>query len=283
MRPPRAGPRAVMVPAWHAARVTVTEPKSEWVERLERLAQREGGFAYPWRSRVVQPHGEDAYTRLVLEHLRPDLDVIEAGCGHGSDALEFAPRVRSYLGYDAVEPFIQTCRERTTEAGIHNAQFVVANSSPKRGGRVSAPDHSADLIITRRGPTNPLLDARRVCRPGATVLGLYFVEPPLPEWNAALPEDIRLPHREPADLLAPHVHDYAARGGLRLHASWSFDVPELFDDPRELLTYIVWNRELVFDERRALRAIEAIFAQHGDAGCVAVRHRRFLYEVVVDG
>jgi SAM-dependent methyltransferase len=261
----------------------VAQPKSEWVERFERLAQREGGFAYPWRSRVVQPHGEDAYTQLVLEHLRPELDVIEAGCGHGSDALELAPRVRSYLGYDAVEPFIRTCRQRAAAAGIDNAQFVVANSSPKRGGRMPAPERSADLVITRRGPTNPLLDARRVCRPGGSVIGLYFVAPPLPEWNAALPEDIRLAHHEPADLLAPKVHDYAARGGLRLRASWAFDVPELFDDPQELLKHIVWNRELAFDERRALRAIEAIFAQHAERGCVAVRHRRFLYQAVVDG
>ncbi|MDH5676732.1 MAG: class I SAM-dependent methyltransferase [Myxococcales bacterium] len=255
--------------------------KSEWVLRLERLAAREGGFAYPWRSTIEEPHGEDAYTRLVLEHLRPELDVIEAGCGHGSDALEFAPRVRSYLGYDAVEPFIEICRRRAAAASLDNTAFVVADSSRKRAGRVPALDQSADLLITRRGPTNPVLDARRVCRPGAALIGLYFVAPPLPQWNDMLPVEVRMT-AEPSELVSPKVLDYIERGGLRMHGCWAFDVPEWFDDPEQLLLYIAWNRELEFDEQRALDALGEVFAAHAIGGRVALRHRRFLWKAMVD-
>src|SRR5262245_26851424 len=173
------------------------ESQPDWLRQYEALAERYGGFAYPWRSTLGAHDGESAYTRLVHEHLRADLDLLEAGCGHGSDALELAPRARSYLGYDYVEAFVRTARERAAAAGVANARFVVADSSPKRGGRTPAGDRSIDLMLSRRGPANFILDAARVARPGARMIQLCYMDTPQPEWNERLSPELRLP-AEPA-------------------------------------------------------------------------------------
>jgi SAM-dependent methyltransferase len=250
--------------------------KLDWIQRHERHAARYGGFAYPWRSAIEPANGEDAYTALVHEHLRADLDVVEAGCGHGSDALAFGPRVRSYLGYDAVEPFIEIARRRALDAGSRNVAFVVADSSPKRGGRVPAADASVDLILSRRGPSNFILDAPRVCRHGAVLLQVCYLATPIPDWNDALPPALRM--QAEADTAAEHVRDYLARAELALHSSSLHDVEERFDQPLELLRRLAWDRDLEVDAPVQLDALTPLFEQRG---ALCLRHRRLLWKAIV--
>src|SRR5262245_57815155 len=201
-------------------------PELDGRQRYQAIAARYGGFAYPWRSTLGAHDGESAYTQLVNEHLRADLDVLEAGCGHGSDALELAPRARSYLAYDYVEAFVKTAQERARAARVANARFVACDSRPKRRSRTPAADRSIDLILSRRGPSNFMLDAARVARPAARMIQLCYMDTPQPEWNAQLSPELRLP-AEPASMPGT-VHDYLDRAGLALESSWVFDVPELF-------------------------------------------------------
>jgi SAM-dependent methyltransferase len=254
----------------------VTPRKPEWVRRNERLAERYGGFVYPWRSTIEAGNGEDAFTALVHEHLRAELDVVEAGCGHGSDALQFAPRVRSYLGYDAVEPFVSTARERAGAAALRNVEFLVSDSSPKRGGRVPASDRSVDLVISRRGPLNFILDAPRFCRPGAALLQLCYLATPLPDWNDSLPPELRLAPE--TDAATADVREYLKRAGLRMLDWRTFDAEERFDQPLELLRRLTWNREAPVDESRDLPAVSALFER---LGRVSLRQRRFLWKAIV--
>lgn len=251
--------------------------KPEWIQRHERQAERYGGFAYPWRSAIDPGNGEDAYTALVHEHLTPDLDVVEAGCGHGSDALSFGARVRSYLGYDAVEPFIETARRRALEAGLRSVRFAVADSSPKRGGRVPAESASADVILSRRGPSNFILDARRVCRSGGVLLQVCYLATPVPDWNAALPERWRM--QPEADTALQNVRDYLERAGRALHDAHLYDVEERFDEPRELLHRLAWDRDLA--ESDAAADLDAIARLFVGAGSLSLRHRRFLWKAIV--
>jgi SAM-dependent methyltransferase len=249
------------------------------LSRYQAIAARYGGFAYPWSSTLGAHDGETAFSALVNEHLRADLDVLEAGCGHGSDALLFAPRVRSYLAYDYVESFVRTARERAAAAGLSHARFVVADSSPKRGGRTPAEDASLDLLLSRRGPSNFILDAGRVGRPGARMIQLCYMDTPLPAWNGELSPELRLA-AEPASMPGT-VHDYLARAGLALESSWTFDVPELFADPSELLLRLSWAREPLADPERALAEVRQLFAARADARGLALRHRRFLWTAVL--
>jgi SAM-dependent methyltransferase len=176
----------------------------DYFEQLEALAAQQGGYFYPWRSALGAGNGEDAYTQLVEDHLSANKVVLDAGCGHGTDMLAFAPRVRRFIGYDAVESFINIARHRAAKAGLTNVELVLSNSSPQfNGGAAHIPvaDDALDLIISRRGPTNWIADARRACRPGARLIQLNPLRGPDFPWNHELPEGLRFaedpanPHR----------------------------------------------------------------------------------------
>lgn len=258
-----------------------------YFEQLEALARQQGGYFYPWRSALGEPNGEGAYTRLVEAHLSPEKVVLDAGCGHGDDMLRFAPKVRRFLGYDAVASFIEIARRRAEEAGLANVELTLCNSSPRHNGgsaRLPAADHALDLIISRRGPTNWIADARRACRPGARLIELNPLPGPTPEWNAELPEPLRL-REDPAN---PHRPDLPAEieaalgaADLKLHGAQVFDAPEVFSEPQQLyrlLTFMRFEPDTPSWED-AREALERLFARDG---AVAMRQRRFLWTAVVD-
>jgi len=82
------------------------DPFVQYIGAMGYLAGAYGGFTRPWESEVDRRNGENAYTALVEEHLGPGTDVIEAGCGHGAEALTLAKRVKGWLAFDAVPEFI---------------------------------------------------------------------------------------------------------------------------------------------------------------------------------
>jgi ubiquinone/menaquinone biosynthesis C-methylase UbiE len=55
--------------------------------------------------------------------------VLDAGCGHGTDRLAFAPKVRRFIGYDAVESFIAIARRRADESSLTNVALVAATQA----------------------------------------------------------------------------------------------------------------------------------------------------------
>lgn len=73
---------------------------------------------------------EAAYqTKLSLtqDYLRPDMDVLEIGCGTGSTALVHAPKVRRYLATDAADRMIDIARTKLVTSGLDNLRFRVAS------------------------------------------------------------------------------------------------------------------------------------------------------------
>ena len=254
------------------------------VERMDALAAGQGGFFYPWTSTLGAEDGEDAYARLVERHLSPHLTVLEAGCGHGPDLPRFAPQAARYVGYDFSEGFIRIAGERAAAAGLTNVELICSNSSANANGgrpRIPMPDASVDLIVSRRGPTNFILDAPRVVRPGGWLIQLNPMPSPRYPWDDELPEDLR---SEPArDLdMAGHIGGLLSEAGLALHSGWSFDVPEYFTDGRQLYAYLAWNRFHGLGLRAqppesALPALEAVMAKHAGPEGLDVRRRRYLW------
>jgi SAM-dependent methyltransferase len=261
-----------------------------YFEQLEALAQAQGGYFYPWLSTVGEGDGEDAYTRLVQSHLSPGAVLVEAGCGHGNDLLVFAPKVGRFIGYDAVASFVATAGERAVAASLSNVELLVHNSSARYNGgaaRIPADDGSVDLIISRRGPTNWIADARRACRPGARLIQVNPLPSPVPAWNDDLPSNLRL-RENPANPghpdLPAEIAAQLAAAGLRLHSAWTFDVPEVFTQPDELYRYLTFMR---FEEglptpEEARRHLERLFASYAHDGGLVVRQRRYLWMAVVD-
>ena len=259
----------------------------DYFEQLEALSEQQGGYFYPWRSALGDANGEDAYTRLVERHLSPAKVVLDAGCGHGSDMLAFAPKVRRFIGYDAVESFIAIARRRAAENGLANVELVRANSSPRHNGgaaRMPAADHALDLIISRRGPLNWIADARRACRSGARLIELNPLPAPAPAWNAELPQPLRVaqnPANPGRPELVAEVEAALAAAGLRLEEGQVFDAPEVFSEPQDLYRYLTFMRfepgAPSWDTARA--PLERLFARHGP---IEARQRRFLWTAVVD-
>lgn len=55
--------------------------------------------------------------------MRPDMEVLELGCGTGSTALEHAPYVASIEATDVSSAMIAIGRQKAEQAGIHNVNF----------------------------------------------------------------------------------------------------------------------------------------------------------------
>ena len=254
------------------------------IQRMDALAAGQGGFFYPWTSNLGADDGEEAYAELVERHLSPDLTALEAGCGHGPDVLRFGPQVGRYVGYDFSEGFVRIARERADQAGQKNVELICANSSANaNGGRPRIPmgEASVDIIVSRRGPTNFILDARRVVRPGGWLIQLNPAPSPRQAWDDELPEDLRSEPDRDFDM-AGHIAGLLAQAGLALHSGWSFDVPECFTDPRQLYAYLAWNQFHGLGLRAqalesALPALEKVMAKYAGPQGLDVRRRRYLW------
>jgi ubiquinone/menaquinone biosynthesis C-methylase UbiE len=69
---------------------------------------------------------EAAYARKLAETaalLRPDMQVLELGCGTGSTALHHAPRVAHLRATDLSEGMLAIARDKAARAGIGNLSF----------------------------------------------------------------------------------------------------------------------------------------------------------------
>jgi SAM-dependent methyltransferase len=253
----------------------------EWYDRL---AQMQEGYYYPWQSMLPPFNGEDVYLEMVQRHLGSDKDVLDVGCGHGEVALDIAPHCRSVLAYDRVASYIELARAAAQDRGVENVSFVWADSSPKVHGRARIPAEADafDLIISRRGPTHWLADARRVARPGALILQLNPERTPTPAWNEELPEPLRM-EEPPEWTIADTIRHRLQEAGLELHSCWSFDVPELFSEPEQLYARLSWGfaPEEVPSWAEAEATIRRIFERYGTEQGVVLRFRRFLWQAVV--
>ena len=86
---------------------------------------------------------ESAYRRKLAEtqqRLRPDMHVLEVGCGTGSTAIEHAPHVDRIHATDLSPRMIEIGRDRAREAGVTNIDFEAASLADmaSRGVRYDA-------------------------------------------------------------------------------------------------------------------------------------------------
>jgi ubiquinone/menaquinone biosynthesis C-methylase UbiE len=80
-----------------------------------------------------------ARTRTLL---RPDMDLLEFGCGTGTTALIHAPLVRSVLAIDSSREMIAIARAKAEDAGIANARFEISSIEA-----LEVDDESFDIIL----------------------------------------------------------------------------------------------------------------------------------------
>jgi ubiquinone/menaquinone biosynthesis C-methylase UbiE len=88
---------------------------------------------------------EQSYQRKLhqtREVLRPDMNVLEFGCGTGSTALAHAPYVGQITAIDFSDRMIEVARSKATAAGVTNVQFDIATIEA-----FTAPNESFDAVL----------------------------------------------------------------------------------------------------------------------------------------
>ncbi|MCP5156090.1 MAG: class I SAM-dependent methyltransferase [Ectothiorhodospiraceae bacterium] len=93
-----------------------------------------------------RPVADEAAYRTKLaktrEYLRPDMEVLELGCGTGSTALEHAPHVAHIRAVDISSRMIAIARDKADAAGVTNVVFEVAGIDD-----LEVPDGSLDVVL----------------------------------------------------------------------------------------------------------------------------------------
>jgi ubiquinone/menaquinone biosynthesis C-methylase UbiE len=93
-----------------------------------------------------QPIADEAAYQTKLQvtrtYLRPDMDLLEFGCGTGGTAIIHAPHVRHIRAIDFSESMLAIARGKAAAAGIGNVSFERADITA-----FTAPDASFDVIL----------------------------------------------------------------------------------------------------------------------------------------
>ena len=88
---------------------------------------------------------EAAYQRklaITRDYLRPDMNVLELGCGTGSTAIAHAPHVKRIHAVDISSKMIEIAQGKAARAGVDNVTFEQATIEA-----FSAPDESFDVVL----------------------------------------------------------------------------------------------------------------------------------------
>ena len=81
---------------------------------------------------------ESAYQKklqVTREYLRPDMDILEFGCGTGSTAIIHAPYVKHIHAIDISSKMIEIAREKAAVAKVENVIFEQTRSEERRVGK----------------------------------------------------------------------------------------------------------------------------------------------------
>jgi ubiquinone/menaquinone biosynthesis C-methylase UbiE len=130
--------------------------------------------------------------------MRPNMEVLEFGCGTGSTALEHAPHVAHIVATDVSAAMIAIGREKAEHAGIDNVSFRQSGVEDFK-----APDGSYDMVLGLNllhllpDRTAALAKIHRLLKPGGFFISstvcladrMWFLRPVIPvlQWVGKAP------------------------------------------------------------------------------------------------
>jgi SAM-dependent methyltransferase len=121
------------------------------------------------QQRYVANRDAKTFLPFLLPHLRAGMDVLDAGCGVGSIALDLAPTVAPgrVVGIDLDPEQIEVARKTAAERGIENVEFTTGSvlELPFDAGTFDIVYANAVLFYLREQKP-ALVEMRRVLRPG---------------------------------------------------------------------------------------------------------------------
>ena len=183
----------------------------------------------------------DAATFLpfLVPHLRPGIDVLDAGCGVGSIALDVAPRIAPgcITGLDMDPGQIEAARQAARERSIQNAEFQTGSvyELPVEDATFDVVYANAVLFYLRE-PERALAELRRVLRPGGLAavsdddLGTIVTSPEsAPLGLAATLFERSVVHEGGMSRYARHLRSYMLRAGFARTEGFAL-APEVYGD-----------------------------------------------------
>jgi ubiquinone/menaquinone biosynthesis C-methylase UbiE len=91
---------------------------------------------------VVDEAAYQKKLQVTREYFRPDMEVLEFGCGTGSTAISHAPYVNHILAIDISSKMIDIAQKKADEKHIKNVTFKRATID-----EVTVPDGSLDVVM----------------------------------------------------------------------------------------------------------------------------------------
>jgi SAM-dependent methyltransferase len=146
------------------------------------------------QQRYVGSRDARTFVPFLLPHLRPGLDVLDAGCGVGSIALDLAPALAPgrVVGVVVDPGQIEVARRSAADRGIGNAEFESASLYELPFADASFDVAYANAVLMYlRDRVRVLAELRRVLRPGGIAavadddLGTVVITPERPELELA--------------------------------------------------------------------------------------------------
>jgi ubiquinone/menaquinone biosynthesis C-methylase UbiE len=124
-------------------------------------------------ARLPITHEDDYQTKLKVTqgYLRPDMELLEFGCGTGGTAIAHAAHVSQIRAIDFSERMLEKARQRAAEAGVTNVTFERADITT-----LPLPDRPYDMILglsvlhLLKDPDEVIAKIYRMLAPGG-----YFV------------------------------------------------------------------------------------------------------------
>lgn len=196
--------------------------------------------------RLVANRSVESFLPFLVPHLCAGMDVLDAGCGTGSIALDVASRFspRRVVGIDLDAGQVDDARQSAAGRKLDNAEFFTASVY-----QLPFPDASFDVVYSvsvflyLRDPGRALVEMRRVLRPGglaavtADDAGTIASSPdsPLLRQAASLLDRV-IAHEGGNTRVARHVRSLMVKAGFA-RTQGVAHVPEVYGDPASTRWY----------------------------------------------
>jgi len=136
---------------------TMPDPSRFWDRIAEKYA----------RQLVADEAAYQRKLRVTRDYLRPDMELLEFGCGTGSTALVHAPFVNHISAIDLSAKMIEIARGKAAAAEVTNVTFEQLSIDD-----LDAPDHTYDAVLglsilhLLRDMDGAIAKVRRMLKPG---------------------------------------------------------------------------------------------------------------------
>jgi ubiquinone/menaquinone biosynthesis C-methylase UbiE len=109
--------------------------------------------------------------QVTREHLRPDMDVLEIGCGTGSAAIAHARHVRHIRAIDFSANMLAIARGKAAEANIDNVTFQQATiETLDAGGSTFDAVLALNLLHLLEDEAAAMVKVRQLLKPGGVFI-----------------------------------------------------------------------------------------------------------------